>query len=450
MSQRLSVRTRSRGLFLVLLCLCLAGLGATARAAGRRYEIILPALNPDISPLAPANRPQLFNRLLMSFGADYTAHYLRNRDRNLADGMTIYYLQRELQALVDMWRATGDEAYLKVAAYLALQAIDEATVNSRPMLWHGQARGDRPCFYLDTVAEQTGGHNQLCDFQGGAGFLTVARALHEAGLPAWKEIADFVERDIVGKWLYYKPSITEAQLLGPRSSDYILAVLNTGRDVREHFACICLDLHGLGYDGHPYRSWANLLVELYLSPRYDANQPAPCRVEVSGRIPGNWGLLDRTEDDYFWYSIPGGDPNNSLAALDTSHANRTAWLAVKAWHEGLIPESTVLGLVGTLRHRIWAPEKGPLYFNNYVDGGDGELDGLGPGRGGNIWFGWHRLAVFDPELEDLFLSIAYDLTNGGPNIPYGAQNKAMQDAPLCLQAWAARLLSSQGRPPQFP
>jgi len=54
------------------------------------------------------------------------------------------------------------------------------------------------------------------------------------------------------------------------------------------------------------------------------------------------------------------------------------------------------------------------------------------------------------DLEDLFLSIAYDLTDGGPNLPRGAQNKTMQDAPLCLEAWAARLLSAQGQPFRFP
>jgi hypothetical protein len=53
-------------------------------------------------------------------------------------------------------------------------------------------------------------------------------------------------------------------------------------------------------------------------------------------------------------------------------------------------------------------------------------------------------------LKDLFISLAYDLTNGGPNIPKGAQNKAMEEAPLCFYAWAARLLSANGDPKIFP
>ncbi len=124
-------------------------------------------------------------------------------------------------------------------------------------------------------------------------------------------------------------------------------------------------------------------------------------------------------------------------------------MAAKAYSKGLIDRAVLDGLANTLRYRIWAPEKGPFYFNNYVDGSDCDLGGLRPGRGGNIWFGWHRLAAYHPDLEELFLAVAYDLTNGGPNLPDGAQNKTMNEAPLCLEAWAARLLAG-GQPRSFP
>ena len=415
------------------------------------YEIALPALNPMFPPLATENRPLLYDRLIAAFGRDYVDHYLRNEGRSLSDGMTVYYLRRELQAFLDVWRATGYDPYLDEAASLVLQAVDEARINRRTLLWHDEPRGDWPCFYLDTVQAETGGHNQLCDFQGSAGFLMVARALHQLDRPAWIEIADFVERDIVEKWLYYKPSITKQHLTGPKSSEYLLAVLNSGRDVREQFACICLDLHRLGYKSYPYWDWAKLLVDLYLTPRYDIHQRAPYQDELANRIPADWGLFVHIEpDSYVWYAIPNYDPNSLSTSMDTSHANRTAWLAAKACCEGLIPKSTVLSLANTLRYRIWAPEKGPFYFNNYVDGSDGVINGLTGGRAGNIWFGWHRLAAFDKDLERLLVSIAYDLTNGGLSLPDGAQNKAMQDAPLCLEAWAARLLSAQGQPFFFP
>ncbi len=278
----------------------------------------------------------------------------------------------------------------------------------------------------------------------------VARSLHQVNRPEWRDLADFVERDIVEKWLYYKPSITEDQLTGPESGKYLLIVLNSGRDIREHFACLCLDLHAMGYRRYPYRDWARLLIDLYLTPRYDVNQPAPHEDELGGHVPGDWGLFDHTEEDYVWFSMPNGDPNDLLRSTDTSHANRTAWLAARACTEGLISKSIVLSLANTFRFRIWAPGKGPFYFTNYVDGSDGDLNGLESGRGGNIWFGWHRLAAFDKDLEDLFLSIAYDLTSGGQNLPYGAQNKTMQDAPLCLEAWATRLLAAKGEIPRFP
>jgi hypothetical protein len=452
MSAPLSVSTYSKASCLGLLIVCMLSLPSLAGASVQTYEIALPVLNPTYSPVAVENRPLLLDRLIMAFGRDYAAYYLRNQDRRFNDGMTVYYLQRELQAFIDMYRATGYSAYLDQATNLTLQAIAEATADPRMLIWHGEPRGEWPCFYLDKVYSETGGHNQLCDFQGSAGFLIVARVLQEINLPAWKEIADFVERDVVEKWLYYTPAVTKEHLQGPESNRYLLAVLNSGRDVREHFACICLDLHKLGYDRYPYRRWAALLVDLYLTPRYDANQVAPYQDEVPDRIPDDWGLYDRTEETYVWLSIPhyGFDPNVTTEALDTSHANRTVWLAARACEEGLIGKDVVLSLTNTLRFRIWTPANGPFYFTNYADGTDDELNGLDAGRGGNVWFGWHRLAAYDPDLEDLFLSIAYDLTNGGPNLPRGAQNKTMQDAPLCLEAWAARLLSSQGRPRRFP
>jgi hypothetical protein len=66
-----------------------------------------------------------------------------------------------------------------------------------------------------------------------------------------------------------------------------------------------------------------------------------------------------------------------------------------------------------------------------------------------MWFGWHRLAAYDDDLMTLFISLAYDLTNGGPNMPL-SQNKTMEEAPLCFYAWAARLLAPEGRPRAFP
>ena len=450
MNEHPRIRTRVTAVVLFCAVINFSVPASRAQTNWQDYEITLPALNPSYSPLAEENRPLLFNRLMIAFAKERLTHEAQNRARTFSDGMTVYYLQRELQAFVDMWQATGYLVYLDQATSLTQQALREARAAPRLLIWHGEPRGVWPCFYLDTVAAETGGHNQLIDFQGSAGLLLVARCLQQINRPEWRDIAEFVERDIVEKWLYYKPSITQDRLTGPESLKYLLVVLNSGRDVREHFACLCLDLQALGYRRYPYRDWAKLLIDLYLTPRYDVNEPAPYQNELAGYLPADWGLFDRTEEDYVWYSIPGGDPNDPLRPSDTSHANRTAWLAARACTEGLINKSIVLSLANTFRYRIWAPDKGPFYFNNYVDGSDGDMDGLEGGRGGNIWFGWHRLAAFDEDLAELFLSLAYDLTNGGPNLPYGAQNKTMRDAPLCLEAWATRLLSAKGQIPRFP
>ncbi len=389
--------------------------------------------------------------LVSSFGQDYLAHVTANEGRNLAEGMAVYYLRRELQALVDMWRATGDLAYLEWARDLTLQAIDEATAHPRPLVWHGEPRGDWPCFYLASVEADTGGHNQLCDFQGSVGFLMVARALRQVKDPAAREIAAFVHSDIIEKWLYYKPSMTPWHMENDNSFDNVLAILNTGRDVREHFACLCLDLHRLGFRKYAYRTWGKRLVELYLTIRYDPNEPAPDSEGIEDLISDDWGLVAQEADEgYTWLLIPNYAGSESASAIDTSHGNRTAWLVARAYSEGLIDASILHGLINTLEFRIWAPEKGLFYFNNFTDGSDSELDGLAPGRGGNVWFGWHRLATYDEDLQALFIALAVDLTVGGPNLPDNAQNKTMANAPLCLEAWGARLLSAEGRPHSFP
>lgn len=441
--------------FLVsLAALVLATLGVPVRAqtSPATYETALPSLIPDLPASAAENLPLLYQRLLPAFAGDYGTYLMNHQHRDLSDGMTVYYLRQELQALTDMWRATGNEAYLEAAADLTLRAIQAATDQRRPLIWREEHRGDWPCFFLESVQDQTGGHSQLCDFQGCAGFLNVACILQQLQRPEWEPITNFVEHQVVEKWLYCNPGITARDMAaGPDSARYLLTVLNTARDVREHFACICLDLHRLGRRDYPYDAWADLLIELYLTPRYDPNQPAPYQDKIADRIPANWGLFVRSAPDgQRWLAIPNYDPARWDEPADTSHANRVAWLAAKAYAEGLIGPDVIDGLVNTLRYQIWTPEKGPFYFTNYADGSDGEMNGLSSGRGGNIWFGWHRLASYDDGLKTLFLDMAYDLTTGGRNLPTGAQNKSMLHAQTCLEAWAARLLAEEGSPSIFP
>ncbi|MBN2130135.1 MAG: hypothetical protein JW741_11595 [Sedimentisphaerales bacterium] len=450
MSRR-SLRVRSSDILIIGLLIGFVFPCASLRAGLQSYETLLPSLNTQFSPLDQENLPVLYQRLVTAFALDYAAHLTANQDRQLSEGMTVYYLRQELQAMIDIWWATGDIAYLDQATDLTFRAIRQAVEDSRPLIWHEEYRGDWPCFYLDTVAEQTGGHSQLCDFQGSAGFLNVARLLQLLNRPESKKIADFVEEQVIEKWLYYKPTITKAYLTGDRSYEYLLAILNSGRDVREHFACICMDLHELGCRGYPYDKWAKLLIDVYLAQRQDANEPAPCEDKASGNVPANWGLFPRsTSEGINWLWVPNYDPAVWDEVTDTSHANRVAWLAAKAYAEGYVDRAAVDGLINTLSRRVWAPEKGPFYFNNYVDGSDGAMGGLPGGRGGNVWFGWHRLAAYDATLRTLFLSLACDLTTGGSQLPAGAQNRTMLNAQTCLEAWAARLLAEKGHPELFP
>jgi len=436
---------------LVLFSMCISALICPAAESDQP----LPELKPQVSPLDPLNRPLLFKRLVAAFDRQYAAHLRKNKSKNLSDDMAVYYLRQELQALIDMWRATDKSAYLEQANNRVVRAITDAKSNQRQLLYYNRPRGKWPCFFLKSTEEQTGGHSQLCDFQGAAGFLMIADALNQAGLDGWKNIADFVELNIVEKWLFYPPSIKPEDFQGPRSKIYLLDVLNTARDTREHFSVICMDLNKLGYSKYPYQQWAKFLTNLYLGLRSELRQSPPEALGLGRKAPRDWGILpQRLTGGYVWYYIPDWRRKGKTAVLDTAHANRTVWLATKAYHEGLIDKAGLDMFIKTFKKQIWKPEKNPFYFANFVDGSDvAYIDPkhgvLPPGYKGQVWFGWHRLAAYDNAVKDLFISLAYDLTNGGPNMPL-SQNKTMENAPLCFYAWAARLLAPDGKPREFP
>ena len=113
----------------------------------------IPLLNPTISPLDPANRDLLFKRLIATFDYKYEIRHLKNSDKNLADSYTVYYLRRELQALIDMWRATDNPAYLEQAKKLVFKAIADAKSNQHQLLWRNQSRGNWPCFFSKAIEE---------------------------------------------------------------------------------------------------------------------------------------------------------------------------------------------------------------------------------------------------------------------------------------------------------
>jgi hypothetical protein len=438
----------------ILFILCLICILVIISPAAESNEP-LPELKPQVSPLDPLNRPLLLKRLVAAFDRQYAAHLRKNESKNLSDDMAVYYLRQELQALIDMWRAAGKSAYLEQANNRVVKAIADAQSNQRSLLWRNRSRGTWPCFFLKSAESQTGGHNQLCDFQGAAGFLMVADALNQAGRDGWKDIADFVEQNIVEKWLFYAPSIKPEDFQGPRSKIYLLDVLNTARDIREHFAVICMDLNKLGYQKYPYQQWAEFLTNLYIGFRSDLRQSPPEALGLGRQAPRDWGILPlKSTGGYVWYYIPDWRRKGKTAVFDTAHANRTVWLAARAYHDGLIDKAGLDMFINTFKKQIWKPEKNPFYFANFVDGSDvAYIDPkhgvLPPGYKGQVWFGWHRLAAYDDAVKDLFVSIAYDLTNGGSNMPL-SQNKTMENAPLCFYAWAARLLAPDGKPQEFP
>jgi len=174
---------------LLLLFLCSICIAAES-------DVRLPELKAQASPLDETNRSGLLKRLVAAFDREYATHVRKNKSKNLSDNMAVYYLRHDR----------------------VIKAMADAKSNQRPLLRHNRPRGTWPCFFLEKVEQQTGGHNQLCDFQGAAGFLMVADVLNQAGKDGWKDIADFVEKNIVEKWLFYPPSIKPEHFQGPRSN----------------------------------------------------------------------------------------------------------------------------------------------------------------------------------------------------------------------------------------
>ena len=382
--------------------------------------------------------------LIFAFDRELSRYPLAAPRKKL-EANDVYHLRRGLQSLVDAWRATGKRAYLQRAHSLVTSAIAAAERNPCTMRRRGKALKTWPCFRQRSLDQKTGGHSQLADFQGATGFLLVALALQEAGDPGWQEIADFVEASIVEKWLNYSFRFPKSRL-GSSQERMLPNVLNRNRDNRENAADVFLSLSELGRDARPYRAWGEALVETYLAPRANLSAAPPRTAFARAARPTDWGLVPVKETGGLkWYWNQGG----ALRVQDTSHANRTVWLATRAYALELVDRELITSLVRTLKAQIWKRGTSRFAFANYVDGSNQDVGSLGPGRAGNLWFGWHRLAAHDDELRRLFIELAEALSYGGGGIP-PSQNKAMAEARLCYLAWGARLAAEAGQPRKFP
>ena len=70
--------------FLAAIDTCVLGPSLHADTRAQDYEIVLPALNPAVPPLAMENRRSLLDRLIAAFERDYAIHLARSEGRSLA------------------------------------------------------------------------------------------------------------------------------------------------------------------------------------------------------------------------------------------------------------------------------------------------------------------------------------------------------------------------------
>ena len=444
-------RTSSWALVGPLCCLLVAGGPGRADSPDERERerrlSALAALAPEFRAPSPEGAAALLSELVRAFDLRYARLRDAESTRGPGGGDSVYFLRRRLPALLDMWRATGERRYLAEAHRLTREAIRSAEETPCLLLRRGENRGSWPCFFSESLVGVTGGHSMLLDLQGSAGFLMVARALREAGRPGWQAVSDFVASAVLEKWLIHYPAETRERHEWEASKRTLISRVNNARDQREHFAAISLDLADLGHTGFPYRDWGEFLIRVYLGSRESLEQRSPLADELGSLLPNDWGVIPTQEGMSIWYWGSGKDKR--LAIPDTSHANRTLWLATKAYELALISRPELDRFIAVLKFRVWNPGASPFAFRNFVDGSDDDVGGLTAGRAGNVWFGWHRLAAYDADLRALFVALAVELARGGRRIPQ-SQNRDMQNAPLCLIAWGARLLSSQGVPAERP
>lgn len=404
----------------------------------------LTELNSSYSPIAQENKDLLRKRLIESFDSKYKTYSSGREKINYATNYAeIYYLKRELQGLIDIWYATENEKYLWQANALVKKAINDAVLNSRVLFnsASGMKRGSRPCFFHKDL-KRTGGHSQLFDIQAAIGFMLVARAMEKANLQGWEEIVAFVEDSLVDKWLWIDEKVKKNSNKSKKlieSGVIVLKYIEAARDKREQFASVCMDLAVIGKRNYPYKKWGELLSHMYLDVKESKYDLYSGNSVLEKYYPKDWGVLvNKKEGSLVWFWT------KDLLVEDTSHANRTAWLAARAYDQGFLTRERLDYFINTLKKQIWKKRKKGFYFSNYIDGRDNSIGKAKPGQRGSVWFGWHRLAFYDEQLKDLFVSMAYDLTNGGAGFAEGTLNKSKRMAPMCLIAWGARLLSEDG------
>ena len=97
-------------------------------------------------------------------------------------------------------------------------------------------------------------------------------------------------------------------------------------------------------------------------------RPSLCGPATAGRVALRPAFVGTCAE--FPPLIPDGRRKGKTAVLDTAHANRTVWLAARAYHEGLIDKAGLDMFIKTFKKQIWKPEKNPFYFANFVDGND--------------------------------------------------------------------------------
>ncbi len=309
-------------------------------------------------------------------------------DRSGGNGWNLYNLQLAVDGVLSMYEATGDIEVLESAIEYTQRVMDSARV-----IENGHYERDG---FLDWEA-LSGGRpqanrwgNMLYDFQYGSAMSRLARLIVEDESLADRveiiqfgdELADFIDEQIVFKWLDAR---------GQR--DWLEQFYDRGywTDKATHIITICNNMtHIMGADsscdgvhvtlGEQFK---NLLV-----------------VENDGAYV--WSQHD---------TFPGGNFN---LAPDTNHENRVATMISQLGADDVVfDRNDIQHLGATFTERIWngrtdwedtpGIQESP-WFHNYIDGSDDQYRNYvftqGPeGMNGFVYDGCIRLGEFVPDVQ---------------------------------------------------
>jgi hypothetical protein len=357
------------------------GLKVLTRRSGPRRAvsivlIMLVLANMAGPTSAETDATKLFDRLL-SGNLDRL-----NRMASSGDGSTYYTFSYVLEGTLAQYEGTQDTRYLEQVLAWSESMIAAATIVDihGKRNWAGRWVSPHAAGPIAYQLEDLQATTALA--RGARLILTDEALLKKYGHRA-NVLKDFVQHDVVEKWL-------EAR----RSTTWFRAnASNTRRLFSDKTALL-----------------VRVLLDLYRCDKTERYRDLAEELLSGFRrrlVPSKHGSL-------IWDTGGAG-------VLDTSHANRMPYMAVDAYDSRvLIERHQIEGLARLLTDVIWNQSPLSPQFANFIDGNNGPVFRRGPWGNGQIYSGWLTLGRYDARVQTVGEATLTALTRGtlNPSLRY--------------------------------